>query len=306
MTNSPGRRLAAGALLATLAVAFTGCAANDSSDSDSGGSGDFSSAEQPVPAARSVEDGNLATVDKPRPGVETRAVISTGSVSLRSDDVQTARDGVESIATAHGGQVDDERSTSDDDGVLRTTRLVLRIPSADFAAALDELKKVADLQTSNSNVNDVTTQVIDNDVRVRAQARSIKRIEQLLDRAQSIRVIMAIEGQLARRQATLDSLESQQAWLADQTSLATITVDINRTDVPVAKHHRDKGFAAGFSAGWDGLKATTVAVLTAAGALLPFAVVLAALALPVWLLTRRIRRRSGVDLGEPAPVEDQG
>ena len=272
------------------------------------GGGDSSQAA----AARGRCPGNgasgLATQqERARSAVQTRAVISTGSVDLRGDDVQAARDEVEAIVTAHGGQIDDERSTSDDDGELRTTHLVLRFPSADFAATLDELKKVADLQSATSKSEDVTTQVIDNDIRVRAQARSIKRIEQLLDRARSIRVIMAIEAQLSRRQAALDSLESQQAWLSNQTSLATITVEINRTDVPVAEDDHS-GFLAGLSAGWHGLKATTVGVLTATGALLPFLAVLALIGLPLLLLVRRLGRRGPgrVDLAEPAAVDDQG
>ena len=49
----------------------------------------------------------------------------------------------------------------------------------------------------------------------------------LLDRAQNLRDIVLIESELTRRQADLDSLEHQSAYLADQTSLATITVDID-------------------------------------------------------------------------------
>ncbi len=246
MTNSRVRRLAASALLATLAVAFTACSANDGGAGDGGLAAD--EGEAPAAAAREDLEGRAG---KARPAVQARAVIQTGSVELRSDDVQAARDKVESIVTAHGGQIDDERSTSDEDGELRTTHLVLRFPSADFEATLDELREVADLQSATSKSKDVTTEVINNDVRVRAQARSIKRIEQLLDRARSIRDIMAIEEQLSRRQADLDSLESQQAWLSNQTSLATITVEINRTDVPV-DDETDRGFLAGLSAGWNG------------------------------------------------------
>ena len=300
-TNSRVRRLAASTLLATLAVVFTACSSSD----DAGGASGGDALEGDVPAAAPAKSGD--TAKRARSAVQTRAVIATGSVTLRGKDVQAARDEVESIVTAHGGTIDDERSTSDDDGELRTTRLVLRFPSADFTATFDELKQVAELQSATSKSEDVTTQVINNGIRVRAQARSIQRIEQLLDRAQSIRDIMAIEAQLTRRQAALDSLESQQAWLSDQTSQATITVEINRTDVPVAEE-TDRGFLAGLSAGWNGLKATTVGVLTATGALLPFAVVLAVLGPPVWLLARRLVRRSSgrTDLGEPAAVDEQG
>jgi Domain of unknown function (DUF4349) len=67
------------------------------------------------------------------------------------------------------------------------------------------------------------------------------------------------------------------------------------------------GFLAGLSAGWHGLKATTVGVLTATGALLPFLAVLALIGLPLVLLVRRLGRGQGrVDLTEPAAMDDQG
>jgi len=293
MTTSIARRLAATTLLATLAVAFSGCSADQGASSDKAGSsagiaaGDAALKDSPEPAAAR----NAGIVEN---AAQTRSVIATGSVNLRGDDVQAARDEVAAIVAAHGGTIDDERSSSDRKGVLRTSRLVLRIPSSDFTAALGELKKVAELKSVTSKAEDVTTQVIDNRVRVAAQERSIKRIAQLLDRAQSIRDIMAIEGQLTSRQAALESLQSQQAWLTDQTSLATITVSIDRTDVPAAKADRT-GFLAGLSAGWHGLTATVVGILTVLGAVLPFAVVIGLLAWPVWFVIRRFVRR-------PAPA----
>ena len=85
---------------------------------------------------------------------------------------------------------------------------------------------------------------------------------------------MAIESELAQRQAELDSLAQQQAYLKDQTSMATVKVNIERLPDPKAAVAKDddSGFLAGLAAGWDGLKTTVVAVATVVGALLPFAV----------------------------------
>jgi hypothetical protein len=66
----------------------------------------------------------------------------------------------------------------------------------------------------------VTTEIIDTNVRVAAQKRSIKRMTELLNQAASISDIVAIESQLASRETVLESLVAQQAWLRDQTSLA--------------------------------------------------------------------------------------
>ena len=131
--------------------------------------------------------------------------------------------------------------------------------------------------------------MIDTDARVRAGERSIQQIEALLSRAQKLGDIIAIENDLARRQADLDSLKSQQAWLEDQTSLSTITVYLSRPVVHHRTTHEAKGFLAGLENGWDALARRHRGVLTALGAVLPFAVLLALLGVPLWWVVRRRR-----------------
>ncbi|CAM3767046.1 DUF4349 domain-containing protein [Nocardioides marinus] len=241
-------------------------------------------------------------------GAREAAIISTGTVSLRADDVGDARFEVQKVVDRVGGQVTDSETRTDDDGEVRTARLVLRVPSAEFTETIDALEKVADLEASSTTSEDVTSQVVDTDVRIRVQRQSIARIEQLLDRAGSIRDIVAVERQLTDREARLNSLLRQQAYLADQTSMSTITVHLQRhpSEEP-EEEDGDDGFLAGLSAGWEALGTVAVGLATVAGAVLPFAVLALVLGLPGWLLLRgavRRRRTPGSVAAQPAaPAE---
>jgi Domain of unknown function (DUF4349) len=147
--------------------------------------------------------------------------------------------------------------------------------------------------------------VIDTEVRIRAQEKSLERVEILLARAQSIRDIVAIEAQLTRRQANLDSLKSQQAYLADQTTMSTITVHLQTKPEKKEKVEKkdETGFLAGLASGWHGLKSFTNGLATMIGALLPFAIVGLVLGVPLWFLTRRfLAQRTPVSA--PASVEN--
>ncbi|WP_372728820.1 DUF4349 domain-containing protein [Nocardioides sp.] len=223
--------------------------------------------------------------------VARQAVISKGTVSLRADDVAKARFDVQKVVDEFGGEVSDEATTTDEDGVVNTSRMVLRIPSGEFGDALQELEQVADLESSKRTSEDVTTQVIDVEVRLKVQRASIQRIQALLARADDIGDIVAIENQLTQRQAELNSLEQQQAYLADQTSLSTIIVHLERTDASATEPTDEKGFVAGLRSGWDGLTAFATAVATTAGLLLPFTVLLMLLAALAWPLLRPAVRR---------------
>jgi hypothetical protein len=308
-------RLAAACLaaLATLATVTAGCSADTTDDSSAGGSAASTSdraGEVPVPApaaAESATDG-LSFRDRAASGaapaadtdaaVDTvqdpdRKLISTGNVSLRADDVAEARLEVQEVVDRLRGEVAEEQTATDDDGEVKRSRLVLRVPSARFTDAVDALTGVAELVDASTTSEDVTTKVLDVDIRVRVQRRSIARIEQLLDRAQSIRDIVAIEAQLTRRQADLASLEKQQDHLADQTAQSTITVSIARTSEKQQTEPEpdDAGFLTGLATGWDGLVTTAVAAATVLGALLPFALAGLLLGLPAWMLLKRLRVR---------------
>jgi hypothetical protein len=226
--------------------------------------------------------------------VEQQKVISTGNVQLRADDVDEAVFDVRTVVDEYRGTISEDDTQTDKEGHALRSRMVLRIPTADFDDAMAELEQVGTLVSSKRQTADVTTEVLDMDVRVEAQQRSIDRIQVLFDNATTIKDVVNIESELSRRQADLASLEAQQRYLADQTSLSTITLSMERT--PKAKPEPkpdtdDAGFLAGLSAGWDALTSFLVALATIAGALLPWLVLGLVLAVPAWPLVRRLRRR---------------
>jgi hypothetical protein len=303
MTTSLVRVAAA---LAVPLLAFSACSSgsSDSSADSDAGSSSAGSAQAPEPAA-GVVDGAAAdsgaadsadSADSKAGGggssVEQQSIISTGSVSLEAADVARARTDVRGVADVYGGQVSEDETTTADDKRMGYARLVLRVPARSFQQAMDKLEKVATLVDSHTSSTDVSTQVIDVDERVEAARASIDRIRLLLSRAEKIGEVMDIESQLSRREADLNSLLRQQAHLADQTALSTISVTIDRPAggaiTKAAAHHT--GFTAGLSAGWDALRGFGTGVATVLGAVLPWTPVALLLGIPVWLVVRRSRR----------------
>jgi hypothetical protein len=302
--------LGAGAALVALA-ACAGAGAGDSSGSEAGGSmpepammdGAVSQdlAEAPADAAGLRDRAAPSGKNVPAAYQIERSVISTGVVALRADDVAKLRFDVRQVVDEHQGQISDEQTESDKDGVVARSRLVVRVPAKEFDATMTALQEVGKVESAQRSSEDVTTQVIDTDVRVRAQEASLQRMEALLAQAKNLRDIVSIETQLTRRQADLDSLKQQQAWLGDQTSMSTITVQLRKTDKAEAKPKSDDtGFLAGLASGWDGLKKVTDGGLTALGALLPFLVALLVIGLPVWYAGRRLLGRRTPVGAEPA------
>lgn len=300
--HSPAVLAALPAVLLTVVLgallSLGACSSGDDSDAASTGGAVAADADAPEAASRVADGVSAAYAPRPqdaRGAIEVeRSVIRKGNVELRSTDVGKAQFEVQQVADRFSGQVTEEETTTDDDGKPAYARMVLRIPTDSFREAMDALKDTAELESASSGEDDVTAKVIDTRTRLAAQRRSIARITVLFDRAESIRDIMRIESELSRRQAALESLERQAAFLRGQTAMSTITVSIDQIPAkPAPKDDADEaGFLTGLSAGWGALTTVAVALVTAFGALLPWLVVLGILGIPALLIWRR-RRPTG-------------
>lgn len=326
------RTRAAGILTAiTMTAMVAACSTNGGADdnadsgtsevasgqgSDGGGAADSAGAEAPNASSRDFGDTSSSgsdAVSGSSPGSGSgdtpqmeRAIISSGAISLTSRDVAETRREVQRIVDAQGGDVTEENTESDEDGDTSYARLVIRVPSSKFGASMEALEQAGTLRSSTRGSEDVTTEVIDTGVRVRAQEASLRRVELLLAEAKSLKDIIWIESQLTSRQAELDSLKSQQSWLKDQTSLSTITVDIS-TQPDKAKEKKDDdtpaGFVTGLQGGMKAMGAAFVALATILGALLPFALVALVLGVPIWWVARRRKVSRPVPAGPVGPAD---
>lgn len=315
------------ALLTLLTVAACSTGSEDSGsttggasaagDSDSGSASAFA-AEIPAPEADAMRSASgraadRTTVPEPSAAGDARSLIRTGAVVLRSLDPDGVGDvlfEVRRVVAERTGEVAEERTEADDDGQAARALLTLRVPTDEFDETVTELRTLTgtELVDASTTTEDVSTEVIDVDVRVDLQRRSIQRISLLLDRAQSIRDVVDIERELARREADLGSLVRRQEFLADQTSFATITVSVQRAREPVGPtfttiDREDGGFGAGLAGGWRAFTSAATNVSTASGALLPFAVFVLLLGIPVLALVRR--RRTATDVA-PATAAEPG
>ena len=97
---------------------------------------------------------------------------------------------------------------------------------------------------------------------------------------------MQVEAELAKREADLESLQAQVARLKDVTEQATIEVSLVGPDAEAPVDEEDLGFLAGLRGGWDAFVQIILVGLTVLGALLPFLLTAALLAVPAWLIFR--------------------
>lgn len=282
------------AVLGTVClVALTGCGGGGSNTAAASGSeaGGLRVPAAAGPAADRADAQSFSRAQVAKPGVDVQqqAIIRNGNLSIRTSDPQQARDGVDHLLVRLHGSLDDERTVYDKLGRIRDSHLVLRVPVDSFGTAMDDLEKLGTVVHSSSTGKDVTTEVIDVQQRLRTLRISLRDLNAFQRKAATIDQLLRFENAITERRGQYQSLKAQRDHLADQTSMSTIDLDVSvpPAHVTTVAHPSQAGFVTGLRHGWTALTDTVRVALTALGAVLPFAVLLALVGLPLWWWTRR-------------------
>jgi hypothetical protein len=203
------------------------------------------------------------------------------------EDVLAAVSRARAAATATGGWVSTEEVRPGDEDRPGYATLVLRIPSADLDAVVTGLGELGEVTSSRSSAQDVTTEYRDVEARVATLEASAERLRDLVGQATGIEAIAALERELADREAELDALKARMKVLAEDVSRSTITLYLAEDSESLAEAVPATGFVAGLQQGWAAFAASVTVLLTALGAVLPFLLAAAVLALPLLAWRRR-------------------
>jgi len=249
----------------------------------------------PEPAARA--QGRAASAQAARLLVPGQSIIYTAGLTVRARDVSAAASLATSIVTGVGGYVAREQSSINPAGHAPSmVSLQVKIPVAVYPATLRQLSSRLGSQVSLSQqARDVTGQVANVTSRVASARTAIAQLRALLRRAGSVNSLLNVQDQINAEESTLEALQAQQRALSHETTYATVSLRLLSKHRPSVIHKRhSRGFVAGLSAGWRAFRKTTTWLLTGAGTVLPFAV-LVALAAGLGYAGRRrlLRRRSG-------------
>lgn len=333
-TNSSAGTAASSAMSSSSAAAPAGPAqaggGSDGADQTSaGGSAAMSSgaaaAPAPAPKSGTAAGGKNAVDIGAQVDAEDRQVIRTANLTLNvvvkssnttaAADEQAEEDAVDKKAQDVRNLATGTGYVSAAQGKGTTQSITLRVPAAGYDNVITALEGIAPIVSRQETTEDVTSKMVDIGSRMQTMTASVNRVRALLSKADKIGDVIAIESELSTREADLESLQRQQAALAGQTALSTITVVVQGSITgvkpkvaPVAPTPpaARSGFTGGLANGWDAVRHLGHAGLTVVGTLLPFVPPVAVLLLVVMYLRRRMRRDAAPVLPparDPQPAE---
>lgn len=237
-------------------------------------------------ASRAAADGAGTAPVEGAPAVG-RELIRTGTLEIRARDHVEAVERTREWTRALGGTVTGEESARYATRV--ETRLTLRVPAARFDTLMTVLAATSgDVERRAVRVDDVTRPVADTEARLRVRRAAEARLVELLDDAERVEDVLAIQTRLDAVREEIESAEAQLRALRTDVALSTVHATIYQASAAgVAPGERwGRRAARALGAGWDGLLESFLV----AAALWPLWLVLAALG---WVWRSR-RRRAAV------------
>ncbi|MDF9816254.1 DUF4349 domain-containing protein [Streptomyces sp. SPB162] len=285
----PRAALAAAVLAAALTV--TGCSADTSSKSSDSAAN--KAAAPRLADAPSAASGTAKGATTGTPAPSQSYVVRTATLGVEAKDgVAAALTSARTTVTAAGGYVGNENTTRDSQG-LEQSSITLRVPPQSYDKVLNDLAGLGKLIERKVSTEDVTSQVVDVESRIRSQQASLARVRELMSRTTQLSDVVTLEGELSTREANLEALQAQQASLKERTNLATITLVLSEPEHPASAPgpKKDDGFwesvGNALATGWHAFYVTLRGILVVLSVALPFA----AVGLAGWFVFRTVRRR---------------
>src|SRR5881628_2842154 len=222
-------------LIAAPLLLATACSSAGSSPTAQSRGG--SEVGAPAPGAADSASGFSAnsgsTSDKGIPTVVVsgdRNLILTAKIDMRSKDPWATSDRAQAIASALGGDVLNLSQSGSAD--TRSASLTMRVPSARFGDALQQLKSLeGEVQTSGVSAQDVTDQFVDLQARLTAKQAEEQRYIAILNRANTIDEILKVDASLGNVRTQIEQLTAQINSIKQRTDFSTISMSISTLSI---------------------------------------------------------------------------
>jgi chromosome segregation ATPase len=221
-------------------------------------------------------------------------IARTASLTIQVRDLGTSRAALEALLARHRGYAA-QLTVNTAEGSPRSLQSSLRVPDADLAAAIAEIRALGRIETETQSGEEVTQQHADLVARLQNSREAEQRLRQLLaQHTGKIEDVLQVEEEISRVRGEIEQMEADQKVLEHRVDFATIDLQLTEqyreqlsaqsTSVPMQIRN---AFVAGLRHGADTLLGILLFFEEAGPTLLVW---LAILAVPGFLLWRRYRR----------------
>ena len=299
-------------LLAVLLVfALCACGSADSASSAPSAAYDMVSTETAYPAEAPEEDyggfavaggTQLETGSGAAPEGSPEKLIYSASATVETTEFDRTIEKLSALVEQYGGFV--ESSSINGSNYYTQSRgysseryasYVIRVPSGKFSALMGSLSTLGNVPYSHTYTENITAQYYDSDARLTAYQTQEARLLEMMEAAETVEDLIAIEEKLTELRYQIESLQSTLKNWDRQVAYSTLDLEVQEVIeyTPESRMSYGQELALALTNGLrrtgEFFKDLLLAIVGALPALVILAVVLAIL-IPVWKKHRKARR----------------
>ena len=299
-------------LLAVLLVfALCACGSADSASSAPSAAYDMVSTETAYPAEAPEEDyggfavaggTQLETGSGAAPEGSPEKLIYSASATVETTEFDRTIEKLSALVEQYGGFV--ESSSINGSNYYTQSRgysseryasYVIRVPSGKFSALMGSLSTLGNVPYSHTYTENITAQYYDTDARLSAYQTQEARLLEMMEAAETVEDLIAIEEKLTELRYQIESLQSTLKNWDRQVAYSTLDLEVQEVIeyTPESRMSYGQELALALTNGLrrtgEFFKDLLLAIVGALPALVILAVVLAIL-IPVWKKHRKARR----------------
>lgn len=158
-------------------------------------------------------------------------IIKEANLRFETTDLNSTYNQILKSTTESDGSIQNDTEGKDYGTIFR--RLIIRVPSQNFDGFLKNISKgVSYFDNKEISAQDVTTQYIDIDARLKTKKVLENRYIELLKKATKVSEMLEVEAQLSAIREEIEAKQGQFNYLQDRISLSTVTVEFYKPVAP--------------------------------------------------------------------------
>lgn len=189
---------------------------------------DMTMAEETVLADQQTQIDSSPLIDEiENQEVTKKKIIKDGRLGVRVTDLENTKSRIDTLIIRHGGYYANESLNNSDWDT--SYNLKIRIPSENF------MKFISDIEAGDGEIlykeidaRDVTDQFIDLETRLENKRNYLKRYNDLLVKANSIKEILEIEEMIRALEEEIESTTGRLKYLSDLVDYSTLDLTISK------------------------------------------------------------------------------
>ena len=223
--------------------------------------------------------------DETVPSIEQK-IIKEGNLRFETTDLNVTYTQIQNAVKSNNASIQNDTEGKDYGTLFR--KLIIRVPSKNFDPFLIQISKgVSYFDNKEITSQDVTTEFIDIEARLKAKKVLESRYIELLKKANKVSEMLEIEAQLSAIREEIEAKQGQLNYMQNQVSLSTITVEFYKnvaTDGGITTSYGTKIWNA-FKSGFNNLSSFFISILS----IWPFLAILFAV---VYFIKKRVTSKN--------------